>query len=102
MMTNYPYRIIKARWSNAEAHVDFNVGVRVVGNDEVSIVSNITDILSKDSEVKLRGINLNSKDGNFEGMLTLSIRDIYHLDKVIAKIMAIRGVHSAERFDVRS
>jgi len=101
MMINYPYRIIKARWSNADAHVDFNVGVRVVGNDEVSIVSNITDILSKDSEVKLRGINLNSKDGNFEGMLTLSIHDIYHLDKVIAKIMAIRGVHSAERFDVR-
>ena len=102
MMTTYPYRIIKARWSHADAHVDFNVGVRVVGNDEVGIVNNITDMLAKDSQVKLRGINLNSKDGNFEGMLMLSIRDIYHLDKLVAKIRAIKGVHSAERFDVRN
>lgn len=101
MMETYPYRIIKARWGKNDTNVDFTVGVRVVGNDEISIVNNITEFLSKDSLVKLRGINLNSKDGSFEGLLTLSIHDIEHLDKIISKITAIKGVHSAERFDVK-
>lgn len=101
MMDQYPYRIIKARWGKADSDVDFNVGIRVIGSDEISILNNITELLSKDSLVKLRGINLNSKDGNFEGMLTISIRDIYHLDKILEKIRAIKGVYSAERFDVR-
>ena len=101
MMEIYPYRIIKARWSQADANVDFNVGVRVIGSDEISIVSNITELLSKDQLVKLRGFNLNSKDGNFEGILTLSIRDIYHLDKILEKIRSIKGVYSAERFDMQ-
>lgn len=97
MMENYPYRIIKARWSKSQANVDFNVMLRVVGNDEISIVSNITALLSKDSEIKLRGINLNSKDGNFEGVLSISIHDIYHLDKILEKIKTIKGVHLVER-----
>ena len=101
MMEIYPYRIIKARWSQADANVDFNVGVRVIGSDEISIVSNITELLSKDQLVKLRGFNLNSKDGNFEGILTLSIRDIYHLDKILEKIRSIKGVYTAERFDMQ-
>lgn len=102
MMGTYPYRIIKARWGNTEANVDFNVGIRVVGSDEISIVNNITELLSKDALVKLRGFNLNSKDGNFEGVLTLSIHDIYHLDKILEKIRAIKGVYTAERFDVQN
>lgn len=100
MMETYPYRIVKARWGKSDANVDFTVGVRVVGNDEISIVNNITEFLSRDQLVKLRGINLNSKDGNFEGMLTLSIKDIDHLDKILEKLRQIKGVHSAERFDV--
>ncbi|MCQ2959485.1 MAG: RelA/SpoT family protein [Bacteroidales bacterium] len=100
MMETYPYRIIKARWGKSDANVDFTVGVRVVGNDEISIVNNITEFLSRDQLVKLRGINLNSKDGNFEGMLTLSIKDIDHLDKILEKLRQIKGVHSAERFDI--
>ena len=101
MMEVYPYRIIKARWSKADANVDFSAGVRVTGSDEISIVSNITELFSKDQFVKLRGFNLNSKDGNFEGILTLSIRDSYHLDKILERIRAIKGVYSAERFDMR-
>ncbi|MBP5582367.1 MAG: RelA/SpoT family protein, partial [Bacteroidales bacterium] len=98
----YPYRIIKAQWSRAEANVDFVTGIRITGSDEISIINNITELLAKDTLVKLRGIKLDSKDGNFEGMLTLSIKDIVHLDKILEKIRSIKGVFSAERFDVRN
>lgn len=97
LMEHYPYRIIKARWSKSQANIDFNVSIRVVGSDEISIVSNITTLLSKDTGIKLRSINLNSKDGNFEGMLSISIHDIFHLDKILEKIKTIKGVHLVER-----
>ncbi|MBO4776931.1 MAG: bifunctional (p)ppGpp synthetase/guanosine-3',5'-bis(diphosphate) 3'-pyrophosphohydrolase, partial [Bacteroidales bacterium] len=102
MMGQYPYRIIKAQWSRAEANVDFVTGIRITGSDEISIINNITELLAKDTLVKLRGIKLDSKDGNFEGMLTLSIKDIVHLDKILEKVRSIKGVFSAERFDVRN
>jgi len=99
MLEKYPYRIIKTRWTKSESSKEFNVGIRIIGNDDMSIVNNITQIISRDMNVKMRSISINSHDGNFEGMMSLYIGDNNHLTKLLDKIRAIKGVHAAERYD---
>lgn len=100
MLEKYPYRIIKTRWTNSQSNKEFNVGIRVIGNDDLSIINNITQIISRESNIKMRSINIYSNDGNFEGRLSLYITDNHHLHKLLEKIKSIKGVHTAERFDI--
>ena len=99
MLEKYPYRIIKTRWTKSESSQEFNVGIRIIGNDDMSIINNITQVISRDMNVKMRSISINSHDGNFEGMISLYIGDNNHLSKLLDKIRAIKGVHTAERYD---
>jgi len=100
MLQMYPYRIIKTRWTKSESSKEFTVGIRIIGNDDVSIVNNITQIISREPQIKMRSIQIQSNDGNFEGQLSLYITDNHHLMKLLDKIKSIKGVHIAERFDV--
>ncbi len=99
MLNKYHYRIIKAAWSKKGAKHNFAVGIRVIGSDEIGIVSNVTQFLSKDMKINIRSFNISSKDGNFEGFFSLYIYDTLNLDKLLERICTIKGVHFAERFD---
>jgi len=101
MLAKYAYRIIKAKLTNAGGNAKFIVGIRVTGADEVGIISTITQRISQNHKIQLRGINIESKDGMFEGKISIFINDIQDLDAFLKKIKAIKGVHSATRFDMR-
>lgn len=99
MIEKYPYRILKAQWTHTVRTHEFHVGIRIIGADEISIVSNITQMLSDDLKIRIRHFNISSRDGNFEGLLSLIITDSALLSKILDKIMSIKGVYSAERYD---
>lgn len=94
----YPYRIIEARWSDSErCKGSYQVTLRVVGHDDIGIVSNITSLISQEKEVIMRGINIESHDTLFSGTLTLMITETSKLKKLITKIESIKGVKQVKR-----
>ncbi len=94
----YPYRIIEARWSDSErCKGNYQVTLRVVGHDDIGIVSNITSLISQEKEVIMRGINIESHDTLFSGTLTLMITETSKLKKLITKIESIKGVKQVKR-----
>ena len=102
MLEKYSYRIVKAKWtSGGGGDAKFLAGIRVTGADEVGIISTFTQLISQDRNVSLRGFNVESKDGLFEGKITLFISDIEHLDSFIRRIKGLKGIHNASRFDAR-
>src|SRR5699024_6758936 len=74
-------RIIDVSWAK---NIDskFLGAVKVVGGDRVGMINDITDILSKSLETNMKSINVNSDSGMFEGILTVYVDDITHLDRV--------------------
>ncbi|MEX0968654.1 MAG: bifunctional (p)ppGpp synthetase/guanosine-3',5'-bis(diphosphate) 3'-pyrophosphohydrolase [Bacteroidia bacterium] len=102
LMSNYGYRIIKAKWAAMEIKdvKTFPVGVRLIGFDSLGIVSRITDIVSKELKVNMQSITVESKDGAFEGSIILLIYDTEHLEQLIQKIKKISGIDTVSRFDV--
>jgi GTP pyrophosphokinase len=96
MMSNYAYRIVKARWTNQEL-LAFLAGIKLIGIDEVGVVNNITKIISKDMNVNMRSIGFDSDDGIFEGTIMVYVHDTDHLTNLMNDLKKVKGVNKIER-----
>ncbi len=92
----YPYRVIRTRWSG-KAGSQFAATIRIVGNDDIGIVTNITSIINKEKEVSLRNISIESHDGIFSGFLVLGVNDTSALSEIIKKIKTVKGIKDVQR-----
>jgi GTP pyrophosphokinase len=92
----FGYRIVKARWSGKGAS-QYAITLRIIGNDDIGIVNNLTNIISRDEKLILRSINIDSHDGLFSGNLTIMIDDNTRLEALIKKLRTVRGVKQVER-----
>jgi guanosine-3',5'-bis(diphosphate) 3'-pyrophosphohydrolase len=98
LMSNYGYRIIKARWTS-QKEIAFLAGLRIEGSDRVGIVNDITRIISNELKVNMRSITVESEDGIFEGKIIVYVNDTKHLETLTAKLIKINGVLKVSRFD---
>jgi GTP pyrophosphokinase len=100
LMSNYGYRIIRAKWASDELPVikTYQVGIKLTGIDSIGIVSNITDIISKELQVNIQSLTISSTAGAFEGRIILFVSDTTHLESLIHKIKEIKGIENVARF----
>ncbi len=92
----YPYRVIRTRWSG-KVGSQFAATLRIIGNDDIGIVTNITSIINKEKDVALRNISIESRDGIFSGFLVIGINDTNSLNNIIKKIKTVKGVKDVQR-----
>ena len=97
MISRFGYRIIKARWSGKSEGSQYPITLRVVGHDDIGIVTNITSIISKEKEVMLRSISIDTNAGLFQGNLTVVVNDNKSLDDLIKKVKNVKGVKNVSR-----
>lgn len=91
-------RVVDVAWaSNIDSK--FLGAVKIIGEDRVGLVNDLTDIVSKSLQTNMKSINVNSDSGMFEGLLTVYVDDIDHLDKIISKLLKVDGVKSAFRYE---
>jgi GTP pyrophosphokinase len=98
LMSNFAYRIVKARWKGKDT-VEFLAGIRFSGIDDVGLVNKITTIISHEHNVNMRAISFESNDGIFAGKVMAFVHDTDHLNSLIDKLRRVRGVRSVERVD---
>lgn len=92
----YPYRLIRVEWSG-KGGSELPVQLRIVGQDDIGIIANITSIISKETKASLRNIKVDSNDGLFQGYLTLGVSDNAVLSSIIKKIKTVKGVKDVSR-----
>ena len=92
----FGYRIVKAKWSG-KGTSQYNITLRVVGNDDIGIVNNITSIISKEEKIVMRSINIDSHDGLFRGNLVVQVEGTQRLDSLLKKIKTVKGVKTVTR-----
>ena len=92
----FGYRIVRARWSG-KGSSKYSITLRVIGNDDIGIVNNLTSIISKDEKLILRSISIDSNDGLFRGNLVVMLDDTSRLETLIKKLRTVKGVKQVER-----
>lgn len=101
MFSRFGYRIIQARWSG-KGENGYVVTLRVIGRDDITIVSNITSVITKENGVTLRSLNIDTVDGFFQGNFAVMVRDTNALGMLVNKIKTVKGVTSVERINQHS
>lgn len=92
----FGYRIVKAKWAGKRGS-QYPITLKVIGNDDLGIVNNITSIISKEEKISLRGISIDSHDGLFSGTLTVMLDDTGKLEQLIKKFKTVKGVKQVSR-----
>ena len=97
LRARFGYRIVKARWAGKSQGTQYPITLRVVGHDDIGIVTNITSIISKEAGINLRSIGIDSNDGLFSGTLTIMVEDTARLEALIKKLRTVKGVKQVTR-----
>lgn len=98
MISRFAYRIIPARWSGKSGSL-YTVTLRIIGNDDIGIINNLTSIIAKESDINMRSISIDSNDGLFQGNISVNLADTDKLAGLIKKLKAIKGVKDVSRLN---
>ncbi len=98
MFSRFGYRIIRAKWSG-KGDNGYVVTLRVVGRDDIAIVTNITSVIGKENGVTLRSLNIDSVDGIFQGNFAVLVRDTNSLNMLVKKKKSVKGVKTVDRLN---
>jgi GTP pyrophosphokinase len=99
MLEKYGYRHIDVRWKANENGAAFSATIKITGEDKVGMLGEITSVISGDLRVNMQSIKVDTKNNVFTGYIKLSVRDNKHLDELIHKLLKVKGVTKALRFD---
>ena len=98
LLLDHAERVIPVEWSR-QKDVQFVAALRIVGEDRVGIVSDITTVISKNLKTNIRSITVDSQDGAFEGHISLFVTDIGHLQRVMERLRRVEGIHGVYRLE---
>lgn len=91
-------RIVDVDWAK-KIDSKFLGAVKVIGEDRVGMINDITDILSKSLSTNMKSINVSSDSGMFEGIISLYVDGLPHLKKVMKRLEKIDGVKNVHRYE---
>jgi len=97
MIERFNYRIVKAKWSGKSIGSQYPITLRIVGHDDIGIVTNVTSLISKEKNITLRSISVDTNAGLFQGNLTIMVSDNKDLEQIIKKIKLVKGVKNVSR-----
>ncbi len=98
LMLNLADRIIPVEWSR-QKDVHFVSALRIMGEDRVGILSDLTQVISKTLKTNIRSITVSTDDGVFVGNVVLFVSDLEHLRRLIDRIKKVDGIHGVYRYE---
>ena len=99
MISNFPYRVVRARWTRLDSARGFLAQIRLTGVENLGIVSRITDILAEYKGVAVKNFTYSMNNGLFEGRIELLVPNINLLYSIIKKIQSVRGITRVTRVE---
>lgn len=98
LLSKYAYRTIRANWySKSDSHQI--TSLMIDGTDRVGVIDDVTKIISSQLKVNMKSINVDLKDGIFNGKIELFVSDTLQLSKLIKKLQKVNNVTFVKRVD---
>ncbi len=96
LQSNYAYRIISAKWIDSSQE-EFKSEIQLTGIDNLGLVSEITEVISNNMHVNMRNLNFSTDGGTFTGRITVVVKNIGILKKLINNLKQINGIDKVSR-----
>jgi GTP pyrophosphokinase len=99
LLANYGHRVVKTKWAKNK-EISFLTGIKIVGMDDVGVVSKITNLISAELKLNIAALTIEANQGLFEGNIRLYVHDKEELDNLVKRLLELPGIESVERYDM--
>ena len=99
LLASYSHRVVKTKWAKNK-EISFLTGIKIVGLDDVGVVSMITNLISGELKINIAALTIEAKEGLFQGNIRLYVHDKDELEKLVQALLNLPGVESVERYDM--
>ncbi len=97
-MAKYGNKLVKSKWVNNNS-LQFLAGISIKGIDKVGMIRDITNVISRQLNINIRSLTLETNSGIFEGIVTVYIQDTNQLKNLIENLKSVNGVESISRIN---
>ena len=98
LKTQYPYRVIDARWKEENDSGRFRATLNIQARNTFGLVNKITEVLNKELKINIGAININEQDSQtIKGTITIEVASIGVLDAAIYKLLKIKDIERVSR-----
>lgn len=96
LRAQYDYRVIPAKWVNAESFQN-RVKIEIEGLDRMGMINDITTVISSSMEMDMKSMSIESNNGIFMGNINLEVKNKSQLEETFKKLKDINGVSRVRR-----
>lgn len=98
LLSNFGHRVVKTKWAKNK-EISFLTGVKIIGMDDVGVVSKITNLISGEMRLNISAITIEAREGIFEGNIRLFVKDKVQLDDLVNRLLKLNGIETVTRYD---
>lgn len=96
LRAQYDYRVIPAKWVNAESFKN-RVKIEIEGLDRMGMINDITTVISGAMGMDMKSMSIESNDGIFTGNINLEVKNKGQLEETFKKLKDINGISRVRR-----
>ncbi|AZA50729.1 bifunctional (p)ppGpp synthetase/guanosine-3',5'-bis(diphosphate) 3'-pyrophosphohydrolase [Chryseobacterium carnipullorum] len=96
LRAQYDYRVIPAKWVNAESFKN-RVKIEIEGLDRMGMINDITTVISGSMGMDMKSMSIESNNGIFTGNINLEVKNKGQLEETFKKLKSIDGVSIVRR-----
>lgn len=98
LKSSFGNRIIATTWDTHKA-LSFLVYIYIKGIDSVGLLNEITQVISRELNVNIRKLNIETNDGIFEGKIQLYVHDVDDVKKICNNLRKINLIKAVTRVE---
>lgn len=98
LSSGHGHRMVNVKWTTHK-YYSFLTKIAISGTDRFGVYNDITTTITKQLNVNIRNINLESHDGIWEGTIELYVHNTKDLNLLIMNIGKIKGVEAVNRVE---
>jgi len=96
LLSHYGNRVIKAQWSS-QIEKAYLATISLKGVDRVGMIQDISKVISEELHINMRGLNVNTEHGVFDGEIKVFVFGTKHMEKLMTKLRQIKDVEQVDR-----
>mgnify|MGYP003601866539 FL=1 len=96
LRANYDYRVLQAKWVNAESFKN-RIKIEIEGLDRMGMINDITAVISGSMNMDMKSMSIASNDGIFTGNINLEVKNRSQLEETFKQLKSINGVSKVKR-----
>ncbi len=96
LRANYDYRVLQAKWVNAESFKN-RIKIEIEGLDRMGMINDITAVISGSMNMDMKSMSIASNDGIFTGNINLEVKNKSQLEETFKQLKNIKGVSKVKR-----